>query len=828
MSGLSDADSSSLSIPMSCSVLEVIRDPDATANLRLGNSPTHGFAFIEHPTSLPARYVRLWFLNKGYSITEYPCTSLLDWETRFPSRRLSHIENGIYTEGRLMHESTFAPPPEFGELQSEARSSFSADPSGEVAILARSPPLHPLLPVVHPQGTTPIPSRPPETNPDPPEATRPHHPGPTHLPASVAIRQRNAPPPPRRRIPPPPPRPHASRSRSGSHSIGSRGSDAPGLHANDQPPSTTPSGPAQRSASSGSSVASALTGGGPIDPSEVQESRAASLSVSLRGDPSGSLGGTGKLSSATQQSAREMVSETQQSSAALSLRGADSASAASPSITAPSLHPEATSVAPSIISGVASSQAPSSMSSVSHPSVEPVPSTVSVSESAVTASTTSVASPSPPTTPDLTSLAILEKLTSILEKPSSEKIRLPKFDGKDADRWPAFNAALNIAMEHPDYSPAMKGRLLTTDANLSASKKIRILINNSLLPPEADKFYDAPEFIDRGFEMVEHLRDNWSSNTEEDTFVNFLSLIDLTQRPGETVPSYSSRIRSINSRIKAGEVDLPPALISMLMMRGLEDRYDELKKRYAANPKESWGADCLSIERMCSRFVTTNQSLFGNVDSPPAASSTYVPKSHTPRVGAQPPPSTATSTYPPSQPPTMEQVHAVIDHPRKCAICHQKHKEVKCDALAQKGMVVLEDAAAATLISQEVKEIKARAALRNGAPRGAGRGRGEQASERKADKAKRAAAAAAHGTDEVASGDAQSVGYDSIDSAELAAVFETADGEYIEVGRGGKDAKANPKSGSKSYLVASISSVAAIILKQLADGSIVRSRTLSR
>ena len=53
-----------------------------------------------------------------------------------------------------------------------------------------------------------------------------------------------------------------------------------------------------------------------------------------------------------------------------------------------------------------------------------------------------------------------------------------------------------------------------------------------LLPPKAGKLYDAPEFIDHGFEMVEHLRDNWSSNTEEDTFINFLSFIDMTQRPG--------------------------------------------------------------------------------------------------------------------------------------------------------------------------------------------------------------------------------------------------------------------------------------------------------
>ena len=86
---------------------------------------------------------------------------------------------------------------------------------------------------------------------------------------------------------------------------------------------------------------------------------------------------------------------------------------------------------------------------------------------------------------------------------------------------------------------------------------MRTLINSSLFPPEAKTLYDAPEFVDRGFEMVEHLRDTWSSNTEEYTFVNFLSLIDLTQRGGENVPSYSSRILSIDAHIKAGDVDLP-------------------------------------------------------------------------------------------------------------------------------------------------------------------------------------------------------------------------------------------------------------------------------
>ena len=71
--------------------------------------------------------------------------------------------------------------------------------------------------------------------------------------------------------------------------------------------------------------------------------------------------------------------------------------------------------------------------------------------------------------------------------------------------------------------------------------------------------------------MVEHLRKTCPFNTEKDTFVNFLSLIDLSQRGGENVPSYSSRIRSINACIKADDVDLPPVLVSMLMIRGLND-----------------------------------------------------------------------------------------------------------------------------------------------------------------------------------------------------------------------------------------------------------------
>ena len=55
-----------------------------------------------------------------------------------------------------------------------------------------------------------------------------------------------------------------------------------------------------------------------------------------------------------------------------------------------------------------------------------------------------------------------------------------------------------------------------------------------------------------------------------------------------------------------------------------------------------------------------------------------------------------------------------------------------------------------------------------------------------------------------------------------------SDGEYIEVGRSGKDAKSKPKSGKKGYLLVSVSSVADTVLRQLADGSIVSSCTISR
>ena len=68
-----------------------------------------------------------------------------------------------------------------------------------------------------------------------------------------------------------------------------------------------------------------------------------------------------------------------------------------------------------------------------------------------------------------------------------------------------------------------------------------------------------------------------------------MELSEISQESGETVSTFSSHLRANVLRISDGGLEIPPILISMIMVRGLESRYDELKKQFTANAKESWG-----------------------------------------------------------------------------------------------------------------------------------------------------------------------------------------------------------------------------------------------
>ena len=86
-------------------------------------------------------------------------------------------------------------------------------------------------------------------------------------------------------------------------------------------------------------------------------------------------------------------------------------------------------------------------------------------------------------------------------------------------------------------------------------------------------FLDIPDFEGRGFEMWEFTKAKYSPNMKEDTFVNFLSLLDLHQKTTKVVANFSLCIRQLVIRITMGGIDLPQNPVTMLVMRGMDSKY---------------------------------------------------------------------------------------------------------------------------------------------------------------------------------------------------------------------------------------------------------------
>ena len=86
---------------------------------------------------------------------------------------------------------------------------------------------------------------------------------------------------------------------------------------------------------------------------------------------------------------------------------------------------------------------------------------------------------------------------------------------------------------------------------------MRIMITNALTDVAAQHFHNAPEFIGRGFEMIPLLRDTHAANSEEEIFVNFMELSEMSQESGETVSTFSDRLRANFLRISDGGLEIP-------------------------------------------------------------------------------------------------------------------------------------------------------------------------------------------------------------------------------------------------------------------------------
>ena len=93
---------------------------------------------------------------------------------------------------------------------------------------------------------------------------------------------------------------------------------------------------------------------------------------------------------------------------------------------------------------------------------------------------------------------------------------------------------------------------------------------------------------------------------------------------------------------------------------------------------------------MCHTYITTNEDLFGNANSSPAAQSAQ--KSHPHKFHeAQHP-----TQFPLWQPPNINYIKSVIHDGDECIVCHRKHNMCTCGTLAKEGYDIVKDKDAST------------------------------------------------------------------------------------------------------------------------------------
>ena len=78
---------------------------------------------------------------------------------------------------------------------------------------------------------------------------------------------------------------------------------------------------------------------------------------------------------------------------------------------------------------------------------------------------------------------------------------------------------------------------------------MRILVSNHLTGEATYHFFDTPEFIGHGLEMVENLCDIHASSNKKYMSIDVTSLADMTQLSGENLSTFSGRLQSTVQKI---------------------------------------------------------------------------------------------------------------------------------------------------------------------------------------------------------------------------------------------------------------------------------------
>lgn len=165
------------------------------------------------------------------------------------------------------------------------------------------------------------------------------------------------------------------------------------------------------------------------------------------------------------------------------------------------------------------------------------------------------------------------------------------FSGAKPDlEWPMFWTRISSFLTLSQYSPLDgaldDGSFCTTPTNAANSHRLHFLLVCKLKGAAMEPFHDNATYLGKGFEMLGRLRQTYAPTKESDIYANFQSLFSLDMGPKDSLDHFVSQIRRYAAALKFGGVEVHQCLLSMIYMRGLDDRFELLKQHFAVNPEQ--------------------------------------------------------------------------------------------------------------------------------------------------------------------------------------------------------------------------------------------------
>lgn len=269
------------------------------------------------------------------------------------------------------------------------------------------------------------------------------------------------------------------------------------------------------------------------------------------------------------------------------------------------------------------------------------------------------------------------------------------------EKWPSFWTCIQSIMAFEAYSPLdgllPDGQLVTTAANASHSKLLYRFLIGKLRSAALDSVHGNPTFIDKGFELVDHLRQTFAPQRSSDVYANFLGLWGLEMSPSDTLDKTVQRLRQYLLALEAGDAKLPPKFQTMFFMRCLDDRFEVLKQAFVIDSNRYTNMSIHELYTAAQSFTTSAKHLLSNSAPPRAAAAAKAPTKGS---------SSADPT--PSKSPSPNKVYSSDDittmtKEKKCLCGRSGHTLDKCGVIHHAGYCVVLDKAKAQEHWNEVR-----------------------------------------------------------------------------------------------------------------------------